>query len=89
MLKFEHSFEEEPKFGDLSVNYENPTGATIRFTVDEAGIWLNANKDGFRYLACIFAELSVRDLESGYHFHRPEWFEGDKSKEVSVGLLDG
>jgi len=92
MLKFEHTFEDEPRYGDVSVDIlENPAGATIEFSVGDGGLWLSANQEGFLYLARIFAELGSRPLEKGYHFHRPDWLKNAdfERKEVSVELLHG
>ena len=90
MLKFEHVFEEYPRYGDLTVDImDNPPGAKIEFSVNDEGIWLASNREGFLYLARIFAELGTWALEPGYHFHRPEWLKDAGSKqEVSVELLD-
>jgi hypothetical protein len=93
MLRFEHCFEEDPRYGDLTVDIvETPPGVAIEFTTGDDGIWLLANAEGFLHLARIFAELGTRtDLGEGYHFHMPEWLKGraeGSKQEVSVGLLD-
>jgi len=91
MLRFEHIFEEEPRYGDLTVDVmENPPAAKIEFSVGDDGVWLAANAEGFLYLARIFAEMGVRKLEPGYHFHRREWLRKSAGSEqqVSVELLD-
>jgi hypothetical protein len=92
MLQFIHTFEKEPRSGDLSVDtLDNPEGAKIEFSNGDDGIWLAANAEGFLYLARIFAELGTRKLEEGYHFHRADWLkDGNASgQEVSVELLHG
>ena len=57
MLKFEHQFEEDPRWGDLSIATETPVGAKIEFSTGAEGIWLAANAEGFLHLARLFAEL--------------------------------
>jgi hypothetical protein len=92
MLRFEHTFEKDPRWGDLSVDIlDNPPGAKIEFSSGDEGIWLAANAQGFLYLARIFAELGTRELEEGYHFHRQDWLKGGSTpgQEVSVELLHG
>ena len=93
MLKFEHEFEEAPKFGEISDElYETPSGVRIEFSNADNGIWLAANPEGFLHLARIFAELGMRELPNGYHFHR-SWLKpakaSDSKMEVSVELLHG
>jgi hypothetical protein len=93
MLKFEHVFEEDSRYGDLTVDIEAPPGAKIEFSISDNGIWLSANNEGFLHLARIFAELGTRNLEEGYHFHEQDWLAADSKKEsnweVTVALLHG
>jgi len=92
MLKFEHTFLEEPRYGEFSDElWETPSEAKIQFSIGDDGVWLVANSQGFLHLARIFAELGTRSFEEGYHFHKSEWFakEPGSSREVSIEVHNG
>jgi len=83
MLSFTHDFDEDPKWGDLSVDLDDPSpNARIAFSAGEDGIWVTANAQGFLHLARIFAELGTRELEDGYHFHMDARFLGHADDET-------
>ena len=71
MLKFEHEFEEDPPYSDLSVDTDASPAQFIQVSVraDEK-VWISANREGWLHLARICAELGTRDLEEGYHLHK-------------------
>jgi hypothetical protein len=92
MMRFEHQFVEEPRYGEISDElFETPSEARIEFSINDEGVWLSANSEGFLHLARIFAELGTRHFEEGYHFHRPEWFKtpSGSEQEVSVEVFNG
>jgi hypothetical protein len=87
MLKFEHFFEETPRYGEFSDElWETPPEAKICFSICDEGVWLAANSQGFLHLARIFAELGTRSFEPGYHFHMPEWFNGEAGSKQEVSI---
>jgi hypothetical protein len=92
MLKFEHQFVEEPRYGQISDElFETPPEAKIQFSIREDGIWLWANSQGFLHLARVFAEFGMRDFEEGFHIHYPEWFEksAGSKQEMTVAIDNG
>ncbi|MEO5772627.1 MAG: hypothetical protein ABIQ32_00735 [Sphingomicrobium sp.] len=44
----------------------------------EEGLWVSANSEGYLHLARVFAELGLRKLEDGYHFHKNGRFQSSK-----------
>jgi len=86
---FTHTFEADPKYSDLSVNLDLPSGATLKFTTSGSDIWVQANQAGWLHLARICAELGLRpELGKGHHFHRtPDWAWSSGSPEVSFEVV--
>lgn len=92
MLEFKHTFEEDPKHGDLTVEKDANPSEQIKLNVEDGKtVWLAANKAGWLHLARICAELGTRDLEPGYHFHMDFSFktsDGDgKGEEVAFEVV--
>ena len=57
--------------------FDAPPSAQIRMSIDpDEGFWLTANSDGFLHLARVFAEMGLRKLEDGHHFHQGVDFRG-------------
>jgi len=68
---FQHVIENaEEEFSDaFDCNSPFPD-AYIRMEIDKIGdFWLSANSAGYLHLARTFAEMGIRPLENGYHFH--------------------
>ena len=66
------------RVGDVAEVYDDrdpfdrdaPPAASICMIVGEDGdFWLRANSEGYLHLARVFAEMGLRRLEDGYHFH--------------------
>jgi hypothetical protein len=51
-----------------------PSGASVKLSCDADGFWLEANQEGFAFLARFFAEIADSDLEPGWHTHKAEDF---------------
>ena len=69
---FEHEVFNPDK--ELSIerpfDMEAPIGADIDISFSEAdGVWIQANRAGFDYLARVFAELAVRKFDGPWHHH--------------------
>lgn len=87
--RFTHEFEDDPLLGDFDVELDPPPGATIRFDVNGAEIWLTANRAGWLHLAKICAEMGLHSgFSAGYHFHRTRDWQGsvEAVPEVSFEL---
>ena len=89
MLKFEHTFEQDPALSDLTVDQNMPDGAIAGVRVDGKAVLLYANAAGFIHLARLFAELGVRDLVDEYHIHFGPDFEdgGCGGDEVELTVM--
>ncbi len=85
---FVHKFEDEPRLGDFSIDLDPPTGAKIRFEIENGGeIWLSANRAGWLHLAAICAEMAMHTgFEPGYHFHRSYDWEDRPADSLEVSF---
>jgi len=69
MKTFMHEFPgEADDFSPFSIARSSKFALEMDFD-EEGGFWLSANREGFEYMAKLFAELAMRDLWAGYHFH--------------------
>jgi len=69
-VMFQHLIHESDEQFSLEFDYDTPANAYVRMEIDKEGdFWLSANQEGYLHLARVFAEMGIRPLEDGYHFH--------------------
>lgn len=85
--EFKHVFEEDPKWGDLTVEVDTTGDEKIHINIeDDSKIWISANKKGWLHLARLCAELGSRDLKPGYHVHLDFDFKSSNSKKEEISF---
>ena len=88
---FEHLVTDADECVDVESPFEfyDPPPESISMVLGEEGFWLSATREGFLHLARVFAEMALRDLEPGYHFHVGSDFGSAAGPEFSFELVDG
>ena len=87
MKRFTHEWDPEDHQTNVLSAPAPPPEAAIQMEVESEGFSLVASREGFRWLARLFAEISDSDLEEGWHSHRGRnmgWNEGPP--EFTIGL---
>ncbi len=66
-IVFTHIFEDHAERGTLSFDVDAPDDAEIRIdTQDEGRVWISANREGWRHLARVCAELGLGEYAPGH-----------------------
>jgi len=89
--RFEHLVTDATECCDFQAAFQihEPPAASIEMSIGDDGFWLQGTAEGFLHLARVFAEMGLRDHESGYHFHVDKHFRWSQgAPEFSFMVVD-